>query len=41
MTMSDCMIWYIGEEGRGLMNIQMQNADAAVNCSADIASRIS
>ncbi|KAI9638236.1 peptidyl-diphthamide biosynthesis [Dioszegia hungarica] len=30
MTMSECMIWYIGEEGRGLMNIQMQNADAAI-----------
>lgn len=33
--MSDCVIWYIGEEGRGLMNIQMQNADAAVGHSGN------
>ena len=30
LAMSDCVLWYIGEEGRGLMNLQMQNADSAV-----------
>jgi diphthamide biosynthesis protein 2 len=30
MSMADCALWFIGEEGRGLMNLQMQNADSSV-----------
>lgn len=32
LEMRDCVIWYIGEEGRGMTNLQMQHADASVSC---------
>jgi len=27
----DCLIWYIGEDGRGLLNLQMTNAGVPVS----------
>lgn len=31
LKMKDCAIWYLGEEGRGLLNIQMTHADCPVS----------